>query len=185
MNYVDKFDSGLSDGLGSIPKAHDFHSVDVHSKGNAAHGSDVVVVSDAYLLFSGDYKRSGSDLVLSKDGHELLVRDYFRGENRATLASSDGASLSGKTVAALAGQVEYAQAGGGPAPEQVIGHITKLTGSATAVRNGVSMTMNVATTSTRATSFKSIRQCSRGPRAPPFPTERAAYGSIVSCSSFR
>ena len=107
------------------------------------HGSDVVVVSDAYLLFSGDYKRSGLDLVLSKDGHELVVRDYFRGENRATLASPDGASLSGKTVAALAGQVEYAQAGGGPAPDQVIGHVTKLTGSATAVRNGVSITLNM------------------------------------------
>jgi hypothetical protein len=146
LNYADKFDSGLFDGSGSLSVTGDFTPFDIQPKGNAAEHSvraDVVVVPDAYLLFSGDYKRSGPDLVLSKDGHELVVRDYFRGETRATLASSDGASLSGKTVAALAGQVQYAQAGGGPAPDLVIGHVTKLTGSATAVRNGVSITLNI------------------------------------------
>ena len=101
------------------------------------------MVPDAQLLFSGDYKRSGLDLVLSKDGHDHLVRDYFRGEHRATLASPDGANLSGTTVSALAGQVDYAQAGGAPAPNLVIGHVTKLTGSATAIRNGVSITLNM------------------------------------------
>ena len=75
-------------------------SVDVHPRvpalGNG--GPDTIVVPDAQLLFSGDYKRSGLDLVLSKDGHDHLVRDYFRGEHRATLASPDGANLSGTTV---------------------------------------------------------------------------------------
>ena len=94
-------------------------------------------------MFSGDYRRSGLDLVLSKDGHEFVARDYFRGENRAALASSDGANLSGKTVEALAGQVDYAQAGGAIVPAKIIGQVTKLTGSATAVRNGVSISLNV------------------------------------------
>ncbi|MDO9058746.1 MAG: hypothetical protein Q7U92_06990, partial [Bradyrhizobium sp.] len=106
-------------------------------------GPDTIVVPDAHLLFSGDYKRSGLDLVLSKDGHEFTARDYFRGESRVSLASPDGASLSGKTVVALAGQVDYAQAGGNIAPAKIIGQVTKLTGSATAIRNGVSITLNM------------------------------------------
>ena len=81
--------------------------------------------------------------MLSKDGHEFVARDYFRGENRATLASPDGANLTGKTVEALAGQVDYAQAGGNITPAKVIGQVTKLTGSATAIRNGVSISLNV------------------------------------------
>ncbi|QWG25567.1 VCBS domain-containing protein [Bradyrhizobium sediminis] len=120
--------------------------MDVRPKGSIGSGgpdADAIVVPDAQLLFSGDYKRSGLDLTLSKDGHEFVVRDYFRGEHRATLASPDGANLSGKTVAALAGQVDYAQAGGTPAPDQIIGHVTKLSGSATAIRNGVSITLNI------------------------------------------
>ena len=119
--------------------------MDVHPKSKAAEhgGLDIVIVPDAELVFSGDYRRSGLDLVLSKDGHEFSVRDYFRGETRATLASPDGANLSGKTVAALAGQVDYAQAGGAIAAEQIIGQVTKVTGSATAIRNGVSITLNV------------------------------------------
>ncbi|MFZ2155572.1 MAG: hypothetical protein WAV72_05560, partial [Bradyrhizobium sp.] len=146
MNYVEKFDSGSFSGQGSSPGAFDSFSVDVRPKGSVGSGgpdADAIVVPDAHLLFSGDYKRSGLDLTLSKDGHEFVVREYFRGENRATLASPDGASLSGKTVAALAGQVDYAQAGGTPAPDQIIGHVTKLTGSATAIRNGVSITLNI------------------------------------------
>ncbi len=142
MNYVPKFDSGLLDGLGSFAGARGFSTVDVQSKSTTA-GPDAIVVPDAQLLFSGEYKRSGLDLVLSKDGHEFAVRDYFRGETRATLASPDGASLSGKTVSALTGQVDYAQAGGAVAAAEIIGRVTKLTGSATAIRNGVSITLNV------------------------------------------
>ena len=142
MNYVEKFDSGLFSGLGALSGAGESYSVDVHPRSNAL-GPDTIVVPDAHLLFSGDYKRSGLDLVLSKDGQEFVAREYFRGENRATLASPDGANLSGKTVEALAGQVDYAQAGGNIAPEKVIGQVTKLTGSATATRNGVSISLNV------------------------------------------
>jgi hypothetical protein len=94
------------------------------------------------MLFSGDYSRSGVDLILSKDGHELVVPDYFKGEKRAALASPDGALLSGDLVNALTGHVEYAQAGGAPGAATVIGHVTKLTGTATAIRNGVSIILN-------------------------------------------
>jgi VCBS repeat-containing protein len=145
LNYVEKFDLGLFDGKGLFSGTGESFSVDVHPKSDAhGHGApDAIVVPDAHLLFAGDYRRSGLDLVLSKDGHDHVVRDYFRGESRATLASPDGANLSGKTVVALAGQVDYAQAGGTVAPETIIGQVTKLTGSATAIRNGVSITLNM------------------------------------------
>lgn len=102
-----------------------------------------VIVPDAHLLFSGDYKRVGLDLVLSKDGHEYVVPDYFKGAARASLASPDGAGLSGHLVTALTGEVQVAQLGGANAAAQVIGSVTKLTGSATAIRNGVSIQLNM------------------------------------------
>ncbi len=145
LNYVNKFDSGLFGTQGTLSGAVESFSVDVHARSNVlGHGGpDTIVVPDAHLLFSGDYKRSGLDLVLSKDGHEFVARDYFRGDNRAALASPDGANLSGQTVEALTGQVDYAQAGGAIVPAKVIGQVTKLTGSATAVRNGVSISLNI------------------------------------------
>ncbi len=101
-------------------------------------------MQDANLLFSGDYKRSGLDLVLSKDGHEHVVSDYFKGSLRAALSSPDGAQLSGDLVTALVGEVQLAQLGGGAnAAAQVIGTVSKLSGSATAIRNGVSVMLNV------------------------------------------
>ncbi|WP_247324769.1 VCBS domain-containing protein, partial [Bradyrhizobium sp. 21] len=100
------------------------------------------VVPDPNLIFHGDFKRAGSDLVLSHDGHEFVVHDYFRGDKRAALSSPDGAHLTGDIVNALTGHVQYAQAASGIAAAQVIGHVTKLSGSATAVRNGVSVILN-------------------------------------------
>ena len=120
---------------------------DVHAEKNSPlhhDHADTIAIPSAYLLFSGDYSRSGADLILSKDGHELVVPDYFRGEKRASLASPDGARLSGDLVNSLTGHVQYAQAAGVTADiGKVIGHVTKLTGSATAVRNGVSITLNM------------------------------------------
>ena len=111
-----------------------------------AHGhvpEGAFVVPDPNLIFNGDFKRAGLDLVLSHEGQEFVVHDYFRGEKRAALASPDGAHLTGDTVNALTGHVQVAQAApGGAAAAQVIGHVTKLAGSATAVRNGVSVILN-------------------------------------------
>src|SRR6201999_1216338 len=69
---------------------------------------------------------------------------YFRGDKRAAIASPDGAHLTGDIVSALTGYVQYAQAAPDAAAvaAQVIGHVTKLAGSATVVRNGVSVILN-------------------------------------------
>ncbi len=112
----------------------------------AVHGAkapvDAIVVSDAQLLFSAEFKRSGVDLVLSGDGREVVLHDYFKGQTRAPIASPDGAHLTGDIVTALAGEVQLAQADGSAGAHTVIGHVTKLVGSATAVRNGVSIILN-------------------------------------------
>ena len=141
MNFVSKFDPDLpADGLGSHPNAH-VHVETVSAR--AAHApSDAIIVPDAQLLFNGDFKRSGLDLVLSKDDHELVLHDYFKGEKRAALSSPDGAHLTGDLINALTGHVQYAQADGSASVGKVIGHITKLAGTATAIRNGVSIILN-------------------------------------------
>ncbi len=139
MNFVGKFDAKLPvEGSAAHPVAF------AHVDGASAHApSDAIIVPDAQLLFGGDFKRSGVDLVLSKDDHELILHDYFKGEKRAALASPDGAHLTGDLVNALTGHVEYAQADGTVAVAVVVvGHVTKLTGSATAIRNGVSIILN-------------------------------------------
>ena len=112
----------------------------VLAHGHAPDGA--LLVPDPNLLFHGEYKRAGVDLVLSNDGREFVVHDYFKGEKRAALASPDGAHLSGDLVNALAGHVQYAQAAPSTATAQIIGHVTKLAGSATAIRNGVSIILN-------------------------------------------
>ena len=140
MNYVGKFDATLpADGPGT---QHSHAYVHIDSP-HAQVPADAIIVPDAHLLFNADFKRSGVDLILSKDDQELVLHDYFKGEKRAPLASPDGAHLTGDLVNALTGHVQYSQAGGAPtAASQVIGHVTKLAGSATVVRNGVSIILH-------------------------------------------
>jgi hypothetical protein len=142
LNYAGKVDAAPSldgESFRSPVKSH-VDSFSVAGHGHAPHGA--FVVPDPNLLFHGEFKRAGVDLVLSNDGHEFVVHDYFRCEKRAAIASPDGAYLTGDIVNALAGHVQYAQAASGAAAAQVIGHVTKLTGSATAIRNGVSIILN-------------------------------------------
>lgn len=137
MNFVDKFD-------GLLP------NTDAYARGGSVHVDSVathappgaITVDDGQLLFTGDFKRTGLDLVISKDDRELVLHDYFKGENRAALASPERAHLTGDLVNALTGYTQYAQAGGAAEPAKVIGHVTKLTGSATAIRNGVAVVLN-------------------------------------------
>jgi VCBS repeat-containing protein len=136
LNFVSKFDGSLSIS-GTHPKGQT-HVDTVTTKAPA----DAIVVPDAQLLFNGDFKRSGSDLIISNGDHELRLPDYFKGDKHAPLASPDGAYLTGKIVDALTGHVEVAQAGGSANAVKIIGHVTKLTGSATVVRNGVSIILN-------------------------------------------
>ena len=139
MNYAGKFDGAISsDGPGN-------HSHFVHLNPGHIHApADAIVVPDAHFLFNADFKRSGVDLVLSSDDHELVLHEYFKGEKHKALASPDGAHLTGELVDALTGHVELAQAGGAvAAASAVIGHITKMQGSATVIRNGVSIILNM------------------------------------------
>jgi len=142
LNYAGKFDAALSlDGQGFRSPASDHvDSFTVKAHGHVPQGA--VVIEDPNLIFHGDFKRTGLDLVLSHDGHEFVVHDYFRGDKRAAIASPDGAHLTGDIVSALTGYVQVAQAAPGAAAAQVIGHVTKLTGGATAIRNGVSVILN-------------------------------------------
>ena len=106
-----------------------------------------VTVPDARFLFSAEFKRSGSDLILTgPDGQKFVVFDYFRFEKRPDLISADGAVLSADVVEALAlanTLPQYAQATAPGPSGQIIGKIEKITGSVTAVRNGVAVTLNV------------------------------------------
>ena len=135
MNYDGKLGSG---GLDSHSNAQlsDAH-VDLDSHSHRGHG-DAVTVPDAHLLFSGDFHKSGPDLIISDQSHRVVVPDYFRGDKHPTLVSPNGAPLDPKVVEALTGHTEYAQAGGAPAAK-VVGHVVKMTGSASVVRNGVTV----------------------------------------------
>src|SRR6478752_5492702 len=111
----------LPDGQVPHPGGHTHvDSISTHAPPGA------IIVPDAHLLFTGDFKRSGVDLVLSGDDRELVLHDYFKGEKRAALASPDGAHLTGDIVSALTGHVDYAQASGAPDAGKIIGHVTKL-----------------------------------------------------------
>nr|WP_155262602.1 VCBS domain-containing protein [Bradyrhizobium sp. BR2003] len=115
----------------------------VHVDSVSTHApAGAIIVDDGQLLFTGDFKRTGLDLVIARDDRELVLHDYFKGEKRAPLASPDGAHLTGDLVSALTGYTQYAQAGGAAEPAKVIGHVTKLTGNATAIRNGVAIVLN-------------------------------------------
>ena len=141
MNYAGKFEPELpADGPGPHSYVHGHVGEIIHHATHVPAGA--IIVPDAQLLFNGDFKRSGVDLVLSRDDHELVLHDYFKGEKRAALASPDGAHLTGDIVNALTGHTEYAQADGSSSAGKVIGHVTKLAGTATAVRNGVSVILH-------------------------------------------
>ncbi|OCK55842.1 VCBS domain-containing protein [Bradyrhizobium sp. LMTR 3] len=153
MNYAGKFGSGdlapfSGADIGSSPLLSSHGHLPSHGKLHvdkvSTHApSDAIIIPDADLLFSGDFKRSGVDLILSSSDRELVLRDYFKGEKRAALASPDGAHLTGDIVNALSGHTQFAQADGSPSvAPPVIGHVTKLTGHATAIRNGVSIILN-------------------------------------------
>jgi len=111
---------------------------------------NALIVPDAHLLFSADFKRSGSNLILTgSDGERFTISDYFRHKKLPDLATPDGATLGAKIIETLTGSGpshQYAQATP-PAPSaQVIGKVEKITGSATAIRNGVAITLNVGDT---------------------------------------
>lgn len=142
MNFAGPIDTKL---LNDSPVSLDGEGFSFSAKPGFVqhHSSDAhVVVPDSHLLFSGDYTRIGSDLIISNAEQKFVVGNYFKGETRPTLTSSDGATLSGQIVDALTGHVHYAQAAA-PVVAQVIGHVLKMSGSASAIRNGVSVELHI------------------------------------------
>ena len=130
MNYSGK--------VGSIEVGH-FSTVDIDPVPGSHPGDQFAfTVRDPHLLFSGTYERHGEDLIISDQRHHLVVPNYFHGNKRPLLVSPDGAPLDSAVVDALTGYTQYAQAGGSPGGK-VVGHIAKMTGSASIVRNGVTI----------------------------------------------
>ena len=137
MNYPGRFASGVSD----------TESVHFNFDSLADHGhAGTFEIPDAHLLFSGDYQRSGSDLIISDQLHHVVVPNYFHGEKRPSLVSPEGAPLDARVVDALTGHVAYAQAGAAAPGAKVVGHVVKMTGSASLVRNGVAVVINTGDT---------------------------------------
>ncbi len=72
----------------------------------------------------------------------MVVPHYFHGDKRPSLVSPEGAPLDPTVVDALTGHSQYAQAAGANAAGKVVGHVAKMTGSASIVRNGVTIVLN-------------------------------------------
>lgn len=112
-------------------------------------GTEYVTVPDAHLLFTGEFKRVGTnDLkIVGQDGESFFIADYFASDKRPHLMSPQGATLSPHVVESLAGPLapgQHAQAGAPAGSTQpVIGRVEALSGSATVVRNGVTVSLNV------------------------------------------
>ena len=143
MNFAGPFDSELSH---DVPVSLGGERFVFDSKPGFVqhHASDShIVIPDAHLLFSGDYTRIGSDLIISGDGQKFVVGNYFKGETRPALTTKDGATLASHIVDALTGHVHYAQATAAPVASQVIGNVLKMSGSASVIRNGVSIELHI------------------------------------------
>src|SRR6266480_2456710 len=134
MNFPGKFERDSSLSHFSMHADLGSFSLDGHA--------NTVTIPNAHLLFSGDYERSGLDLIVSDHDHRVVIHDYFRGEQRPTLVSPEGAPLDPKVIEALTGHDAYAQAAGTAPAAKVVGHVVKMTGSASIVRNGVTIDAN-------------------------------------------
>jgi VCBS repeat-containing protein len=143
MGFAAKFDGNDFVSAAVSPDGHQFHFDQGHAVSHHAVSSDVVIVPDAHLLFSGQYSRAGLDLVLTAENQKYVVPDYFRGEKHPSLASPDGATLSPSVIDALTGHTAYAEDSSAPPAGTVIGHVLKLTGSASVIRNGVTVELGI------------------------------------------
>lgn len=143
MNFPGPINSNLSTASAVSLDADHFSFVPQEQTATGQVGANGIVVPDKHLLFTGDYTRAGNDLVLSAPDQKYVVHDYFKGEKRPALISEDGAMLSGHIVSALTGHVQYAQATAPDAAAQIVGHVMKLTGSASVIRNGVTVELNI------------------------------------------
>jgi hypothetical protein len=132
MNYADRAAGAFS--------ASAISTIDV-----SRSPAETITVTDAQLLFTGEFYRAGPDLILSShDGRQVLIPGYFTSEHRAALVASTGARLSAELIDLLVGSPtpgHYAQAQ--PVSSIPIGKVEKVVGKVTVVRNGVAVALNV------------------------------------------
>ena len=103
---------------------------------------DAIIVSDAHLLFNGDFKRSGVDLILPAATSEFVLMSTSRARS-APHWPRPMAPTSRRPRQRADGHTQFAQADGSASVAPAfIGHVTKLAGNATAIRNGVSIILN-------------------------------------------
>jgi VCBS repeat-containing protein len=136
-------DHGASEGKTDNAVPHSGGSFDFGAALTGGDHASGVVIPDAHLLFAGNFKRAGLDLIVSDAERHFVVHDYFKAEKHPSLLSPDGASLSADVVDALTGHINFAQAGADTSAAKIIGTVAKLTGSATAIRNGVAVELNI------------------------------------------
>lgn len=105
-----------------------------------------ILFPDKDLLFTAEFRRSGTDLLLIGRGVTAVIVGYFEQEQRPSLTTADGASMTAATVEALAGpdaEGQYAQSGNATATQAPIGRVEKVSGSATVLRNGVPVELHL------------------------------------------
>jgi Big-like domain-containing protein/FecR-like protein len=109
---------------------------------NRADTEPSILFPDKDILFSADFRRSGADLLVIRHETTAIILDYFRDGRRLSITTPEGASLTGATVEALAGldpSGQYAQGSNAAPTRTPIGRVEKVSGSATVLRNGVSI----------------------------------------------
>ncbi|MFQ5763872.1 MAG: FecR domain-containing protein, partial [Rhodospirillales bacterium] len=119
----------------------------------ATPGGGAVALPDGFAVSDAAFGRQGADLVLTAPGGgRVVVRDYFAQETPPTLATPDGARISGPLAERLAGPMapgQVAAAGDAPAMEpssEAIGKVTAVGGRAFVVRaDGTRAELNVDT----------------------------------------
>src|SRR5581483_6212655 len=110
---------------------------------------DLINIPDADLLSNGTFEQAGLDLhVHGHDGRHIVIPNYFANSHHAALVAPNGERVSFDEIALLAGRYAEAQPGNtasdathraGPG---AIGHVDKITGDVTVLRNGMSVTLH-------------------------------------------
>ena len=110
---------------------------------------DFINIPDADLLSNATFQRAGLDLhVHGHDGQHVVIPDYFAHSHHAALVAPNGERVSFEEIALLAGK--YAEANPGSsasdathlAGPNAIGHVDKIAGDVTVLRNGMTVTLH-------------------------------------------
>jgi hypothetical protein len=110
---------------------------------------DLIDIPDADLLSNATFERAGADLHLhGHSGQHVVIPGYFASAHHAALVAPNGERVSFDEIALLAGKHAAAQpanTANDAAPHagpNAIGHVDKISGDVTVVRNGMSVTLH-------------------------------------------